>query len=93
MPGISIHVVDVSRGVVRRDGGPVYAVNDGSAETTIAQGRIGRTGTLDAAAQFATLPRGRYRAVFHVGDYYPRSRRPASAGDVSGDRQLRLRDR
>jgi 5-hydroxyisourate hydrolase len=66
MPGISIHVVDVSRGVVAAGMRVVLSGAGG----VIADGRIGKTGTLDEPALATTFTAGRYRAAFHVGDYY-----------------------
>jgi 5-hydroxyisourate hydrolase len=71
MPGISIHVVDVSRGVVARGmrvelrfaaAGEQYAV--------ILDGEIDRDGHLVHDGLSRTFAAGRYRAVFHVRDYY-----------------------
>jgi 5-hydroxyisourate hydrolase len=71
VPGISIHVVDVSRGVLC-DGMDValYALDAGGGQKLIAQGRVGRNGLLEAPALAETFAEGRYRAVFQVGKYY-----------------------
>ncbi|HJQ59951.1 MAG TPA: hydroxyisourate hydrolase [Vineibacter sp.] len=70
--GISIHIVDVSRGVpaagmrvelVRLEaGGPV----------TIASGAVNAGGLLPLSSQIAATPQavGLYEAVFHVGPFY-----------------------
>lgn len=71
MPGISIHVVDVSRGVLCEGMAvAVYALDPMGDEMPIARGRVGHNGILDDAALAATFTAGVYRAVFHVGDYY-----------------------
>ncbi len=72
MPGISIHVVDVSRGVVAH--GMRVAVRElranGGGARLIAAGSISGKGVLDEAALAATFAAGTYEAVFHVADYY-----------------------
>jgi len=71
MPGISIHVVDVSRGIVAH--GMHVALlaerNDGSFES-IAEGGIDERGLLVDPALLQVFPAGYYRALFHVGAYY-----------------------
>ena len=72
--GISIHVVDVARGVVAR--GLAVRVErlagpDGATRTLIAEGIVSATGTLavlDGIAERFTP--GTYEATFHVGNYY-----------------------
>lgn len=66
MPGISIHVVDVSRGVVAA-GMRVELRREGRA---LATGAICAKGLLEDPALGATFPPGAYEAVFHVADYY-----------------------
>lgn len=71
MPGISIHVVDVSRGVLCEGMAvAVYALDETGRETPVARGTIGHGGVLEDAALSATFKAGSYRAVFQVGDYY-----------------------
>jgi 5-hydroxyisourate hydrolase len=74
MPGISIHVVDVSRGLVAA--GMKVAVFEVAADarTPIAAGVLSRAGTLDDERLAATFARGQYEVVFEVGAFY------ASAG-------------
>jgi 5-hydroxyisourate hydrolase len=71
MPGISIHVVDVSRGVLC-DGMEIalYSLDASGAQKLIAQGKIGRSGLLENPALYAPFSEGRYRAVFQIGKYY-----------------------
>ncbi len=66
MPGISIHVMDVSRGIVAAG----MRVELLRGEHLIATGKLSNKGLLQAkelAAKFAT---GAYEAVFHVGEWY-----------------------
>ena len=71
MPGMSIHVVDVSRGVVAEGMTVEVAfVPANGPRHILASGIISAKGTLDHAALTMTLEPGRYRAVFHVGAYY-----------------------
>ncbi len=71
MPGLSIHVVDVSRGVVAAGMAVEVAfVAEPGPRRILAAGTISAKGTLDDPALAATLEAGRYQAVFHVGAYY-----------------------
>ena len=72
MPGLSIHVVDVSRGIVAAGMAvEVYALGaDGTARREIAAGAIGDGGTLADPRLGATFAPGEYEAVFHVADFY-----------------------
>lgn len=74
MSGLSIHVVDVSRGLVA-DGMRVVvrALADGHA-SVLADGIIGVGGVLDAPSLAGVLAPGRYEADFHVADYYRAAR-------------------
>ena len=69
--GLSIHVVDVARGVVASGLAVRVERLDGGQRSLIAAGRIGATGTLagldSLAAQFVP---GVYEVTFMVGDYY-----------------------
>ena len=69
MPGISIHVVDVSRGVVAT-GMRVELHALSVLRRQISTGRIGPTGVLEDAALGETFAPGEYEAVFHVAAYY-----------------------
>jgi len=69
MPGISIHVVDVSRGVVAAGMQVELLRADGN---VIASGATNAKGLLEHPALGATFERGSYEAVFHVADYYRR---------------------
>ena len=66
MPGISIHVVDVSRGIVAA-GMKIDLLRDGQ---VIASGNVGAKGLLEDAALAARFAPGYYEARFHVGDWY-----------------------
>ncbi|MDB5518419.1 MAG: HIUase/Transthyretin family protein [Tardiphaga sp.] len=70
MPGISIHVVDVSRGIVAAGMRvELRASLDGGFDPVL-DGEIDAKGHLVHPALSKTFQAGRYRAVFHVGDYY-----------------------
>ena len=66
--GISIHVIDVSRGVPAA-GLLVEVWTVGGERRRIARGALSERGTLDDAA-LATAGPGRYEALFHVGEFY-----------------------
>jgi 5-hydroxyisourate hydrolase len=77
MPGLSIHVVDVSRGVVATGMAVEVAfLPGGGVRRVLASGMISAKGTLDHPELASTLAAGRYQAVFQVGAYY----RAAHAG-------------
>lgn len=68
--GISIHVVDVSRGVIAA-GMRVEVYACGATRTQVCSGTINPKGVLDHAALISALMRaGSYEAVFHVADWY-----------------------
>jgi 5-hydroxyisourate hydrolase len=69
MPGISIHVVDVSRGVVAA--GMQIELRDADGRV-LASGVTSAKGLLEQPALAATFAPGGYAAVFHVSDYYRR---------------------
>jgi 5-hydroxyisourate hydrolase len=72
MPGISIHVVDVSRGVVA-SGMRVElfaAGGDSSSPRLIAAGDVSGSGVLADYALDRRFEPGFYEARFHVADYY-----------------------
>ena len=66
MPGISIHVVDVSRGVVAA--GMQVELYRGAQR--LAGGMTSAKGLLEQPALSAAFAPGSYRAVFHVAAYY-----------------------
>jgi 5-hydroxyisourate hydrolase len=67
MPGISIHVVDVSRGVVAAG---LHVALHGPDGALIAKGTLAANGTLDDPVLAQTFAPGVYRATFHVAAYY-----------------------
>ncbi len=71
MPGISIHVIDVSRGVPAAGlAVELYRVDAGG-QTRISAGAIGAQGHYDDAALLTrVLAPGRYAARFEIGRYY-----------------------
>jgi 5-hydroxyisourate hydrolase len=68
---MSIHVVDVTRGVIAA--GLRVEVHVGDPPRLLCDGSITATGTLDAAVLSARLDAGTYEARFHVADFYRRS--------------------
>jgi 5-hydroxyisourate hydrolase len=69
MPGISIHVVDVSRGVVAI-GMKVELFMLQPNRRVLAGGLTGASGLLEDRGLPARLPPGPYEALFHVGEWY-----------------------
>jgi 5-hydroxyisourate hydrolase len=72
MPGISIHVVDVSRGVVAA-GMRVEVHAIGAMERLVVDGVVSRTGSVDDAALAARFAPGLYDVRLHVAAFYARS--------------------
>ena len=68
--GISIHVVDISRGVVAH-GMQVEVFSAGAARTLLCAAAINAKGVLDEAVLMSNaMQPGYYEAVFHVAAYY-----------------------
>src|SRR5260370_24204050 len=83
MPGVSIHVVDVSRGVVAAGMEvELHAIDAGGKLKLIAKGRVGANGLLDAPELSKTFATGGYVAVFHVAGFYRAQGVPLPAGPV-----------
>jgi len=71
MPGVSIHVVDVARGVVAAGMEvELHAVDAAGRLALIAKGRVGANGLLNAPELSKTFAPGGYVAVFHVAGFY-----------------------
>jgi 5-hydroxyisourate hydrolase len=69
MPGISIHVVDVSRGVVAVGMKiELYALQPNRRQ--IASGQTAKNGLLEDRALTGRFAQGAYEAVFHIGAWY-----------------------
>ena len=70
MPGMSIHVVDVSRGLVAAGMHvELRSAGDGGFPL-ILKGEVGSDGLLAHPGLASVFAVGRYRACFHVGSYY-----------------------
>lgn len=68
--GVSVHVVDVSRGVVAT-GMKVEVFACAGARTRVAAGTVNAKGVLDDPALMSDIMQpGYYEAVFDVADYY-----------------------
>src|SRR5262245_46993724 len=70
VPGISIHVVDVSRGVVATGMRVELFAVSGQSERLVASGHLSKTGVLADAALNQRFEPGFYEARFHIADYY-----------------------
>lgn len=66
MPGVSIHVVDVSRGIVAA-GMKVELLREGK---VVAGGLVSAKGLLEEKALDGKFAAGAYEAVFHIGAWY-----------------------
>ena len=68
--GMSIHVVDVSRGIVA-SGMRVEVFAAGQERRTLCAGMINHKGVLDHPVLMSeAITAGTYEVVFHVADYY-----------------------
>jgi 5-hydroxyisourate hydrolase len=72
MPGLSIHVVDVARGVVA-SGMRVEVFALEPSRQCLVDARVAAAGGLDDQALARRLERGRYEVLLHVGAYYARA--------------------
>ncbi|HJU22404.1 MAG TPA: hydroxyisourate hydrolase [Casimicrobiaceae bacterium] len=72
MPGISIHVVDVTRGVAA-SGMRVEVFSIGEARSRIVSGEVSPSGIVDDAALSARFAPGAYDVLLHVGAFYARA--------------------
>jgi 5-hydroxyisourate hydrolase len=71
MPGITIHVVDVSRGVVAAGMRvELFAISGHSPPRLIASGSTSKTGVLAEPALDRRFEPGFYEARFHIAEYY-----------------------
>jgi 5-hydroxyisourate hydrolase len=71
VPGVSIHVVDVARGVVATGMEvELHAIDAGGKLELVAKGRVGANGLLNAPELSKTFAAGGYVAVFHVAGFY-----------------------
>ena len=71
MPGISIHVVDVARGLVAQGMRvELHALAGGPSAGVVADGRISQTGLLAHPALAGRFEAGGYEARFHIAAYY-----------------------
>jgi 5-hydroxyisourate hydrolase len=70
MPGISIHAVDIARGLVATGMRVELFAVAGGKRRLIADGLISAAGTLEHPALNTTFAAGSYEAVFHVAAYY-----------------------
>lgn len=68
MPGLSIHVVDVSRGVIAT--GMRVEVHRADPDRLLCSGRVAESGSLADPVLAGRLEAGVYVARFHVADYY-----------------------
>jgi 5-hydroxyisourate hydrolase len=69
MPGVSIHAVDVTRGVPAH-GMRVEMFELAPSRRRIAEGWLSKAGMLEHAVATEQLRAGRYEVVFHVGEFF-----------------------
>ena len=92
MPGVSIHVVDVARGVVATGMEvELHAIDAGGQLKLIAKGRVGPNGLVNEPQLSQTFAAGGYVAVFQVARLLSRAGRCFAGGAVPRCRPLPLR--
>lgn len=69
MPGLSIHVVDITRGVPAA-GMRVEVHRLDPIPTRLADGRLAASGALDHPIASDALVPGRYEVIFHAGEFF-----------------------
>ena len=75
MPGVSIHVVDVSRGVVAAGMlVELYHCGSDGAATLVCRGAISPKGLLEDPVIAGVMRQGFYEARFYIKDYYEAQR-------------------
>ena len=72
MPGLSIHVVDVARGVMA-SGMRVEVHTLEPSRQSLADGRLSKAGILDDPALDRRFDAGRYEVLLHVAAFYARA--------------------
>jgi 5-hydroxyisourate hydrolase len=77
MPGLSIHAVDVTRGVPAA-GMRVAVFALSPSRRQIADGILASSGALDHAITTIRLEPGPYEVIFHAGDFFSRQGVPQS---------------
>ena len=89
MPGISVHAVDVTRGVpasgMRIE---VFALTPG--RRRIADAVLGASGALEHPVTGTRLEPGAYEVVFYAGDYFATSGVPQSSPPFFGEVPFRF---
>ncbi len=69
MPGLSIHAVDVARGIVASGLRVRVDRLDGEVRVALADGAIGANGLLESSEIAGILQPGVYEVQFSIGDY------------------------
>jgi 5-hydroxyisourate hydrolase len=71
MAGLSIHVVDVSRGLVAAGMRvELHAISESGERALLAHGAIGGSGLFNEPELTGIFKPGAYAALFHVGEFY-----------------------
>ncbi len=78
MPGISIHLVDVSKGLIAK-GLRVRLFRAMEPRELIAEGLINERGLFSDSALDGVFQRGYYEPQFKVGDFYRRQAKPSES--------------
>jgi len=89
MPGLSIHVVDITRGVPA-SGMRVEVYRLDPVRTRIAEGRLATSGALDHPVAADTLAPGGYEVIFHAGDFFAAAGVPQASPPFLADVPFRF---
>lgn len=89
MPGISVHVVDITRGVPAA-GMRVEIIRLGPQRSSIADGRLEASGVLERAVSNTRLSPGAYEVIFHAGEFFAANGVPQASPPFLGEVPFRF---
>lgn len=89
MPGLSIHVVDVARGMPAT-GMKIEVFALSAARTKIAEGLLSASGLLEHDIARTTLSPGTYEVVFHAGSFFATAGVPQASPPFLGEVPFRF---
>lgn len=89
MPGLSVHVVDITRGVPA-GGMRVEVIRLTPDRTVLADGRLAASGALDGPVTRMRLTPGLYEVIFHAGAFFADSGVPQTTPPFLGEVPFRF---
>lgn len=89
MPGLSVHVVDITRGVPAA-GMRIEVIQLSPQRTVLADGRLAANGALEDPVTHTRLQPGVYEVIFHAGTFFTASGVPQSSPPFLGEVPFRF---